>query len=305
MTISDQPCVVEGLSDLRLSWIFEGPSVRISHYRCIAPAAGAGVEQAQPSHVIAFPLRGSFLLRGAGADALIDANCALLLNRGAAYRSSHPAGGGDEGSGIVIEEAQLIEAVAERDPRAADAHGGPFRKAWVPSSPRSYLLLRALLRELRAGQPDVARLEERAFLLVEDVLASLGDGQQQAHAAVRQARSRERVEAAKAVLNAHFAEKVRLRELARGLGVSPFHLCRVFRRETGLPIHRYLNRLRLRAALEGVEAGGGDLAGVALKTGFSSHSHFTASFRREFGMAPRQLEASLGKILTAPPPRGA
>lgn len=287
----------DGLGNLRVAWLFEGPSLRISRYACVAPLAGPGEEQRQPGHVVAFPLKGSFLLRGGCGTRLIDPNCALLLNRGAPYTSSHPAGGGDEGVGIVVEEAQLLDAVRELDPRGADAASGPFRRAWVPSAPGTCLRLRGLLQALRSGTSDAAGIEERAFGLVGEALASLSGGRDAAPG--RDARVRERVEAARAILNARFAEKLRLGELAAALGTSPFHLCRAFRRETGLPIHRYLNRLRLRAALEGVEDGRPDLAGVALRAGFSSHSHFSAAFRREFGVAPRELRRAVSKILTA------
>lgn len=33
----------------------------------------------------------------------------------------------------------------------------------------------------------------------------------------------------------------------------------------------------------------GDLTDIALSFGFSSHSHFTDSFRREFGIPPSRL----------------
>ena len=51
---------------------------------------------------------------------------------------------------------------------------------------------------------------------------------------------------------------------ARSLYVSTFHLCRLFKHETGMPIHHYLNRLRLRAALEPVVGGTGDLGELAV-----------------------------------------
>ncbi len=53
-------------------------------------------------------------------------------------------------------------------------------------------------------------------------------------------------------------------------------------------MHRYLTRLRLRAALEKLAEPRVDLTVLALDVGFSSHSHFTRSFQREFGLAPSQ-----------------
>ncbi|NOT06869.1 MAG: helix-turn-helix transcriptional regulator, partial [Gemmatimonadales bacterium] len=74
--------------------------------------------------------------------------------------------------------------------------------------------------------------------------------------------------------------------LARRLGVSPYHLCRVFREATGTTLHAYRLDLRLRAALEQLDLPGAPLSRLAHELGFSSHSHFTATLRRRFGTTP-------------------
>ena len=100
---------------------------------------------------------------------------------------------------------------------------------------------------------------------------------------------RDYVEDAKALLQRRFRERLRLDDIARALYVSTCHLCRLFKEETGVPIHRYLNQLRLQQALEDLAGGEADLTDLALGLGFSSHSHFTAVFRREFGVPPSQV----------------
>jgi AraC-like DNA-binding protein len=62
-----------------------------------------------------------------------------------------------------------------------------------------------------------------------------------------------------------------------------------------MPIHRYLTRLRLRAALERLAGGVHDLTALALEIGFSSHSHFTDVFRREFGRTPSAVRRDAGR----------
>ena len=46
--------------------------------------------------------------------------------------------------------------------------------------------------------------------------------------------------------------------------------------------------VRLRASLDRVAAGE-DLSALAFDLGFSSHSHFSASFRRAFGVTPSRV----------------
>jgi AraC-like DNA-binding protein len=82
-----------------------------------------------------------------------------------------------------------------------------------------------------------------------------------------------------------------------------FHLCRLFRRRTGLTIHAYRHHLRLRNALEPLEQADADLLALALDLGYSGHSHFTALFRRQFGIVPSRLRDRLA--MTAPDHRQA
>ncbi|MGH3113830.1 MAG: helix-turn-helix domain-containing protein [Gaiellaceae bacterium] len=89
---------------------------------------------------------------------------------------------------------------------------------------------------------------------------------------------------------------------------SPFHLARVFRERTGFSIHGYRNQLRLRSSLDGLFEPDVDLALLARRLGYSSHSHFTDSFRRAFGAPPSAVRragrlgelAELRTILEAP-----
>ncbi|MBP0644825.1 helix-turn-helix domain-containing protein, partial [Mycobacterium tuberculosis] len=63
----------------------------------------------------------------------------------------------------------------------------------------------------------------------------------------------------------------------------------VFRRVEGLPLHQYLLRLRLARALDRL-AGVEDLSQLAFELGFSSHSHFTATFRQVYGRSPADFQ---------------
>ena len=96
------------------------------------------------------------------------------------------------------------------------------------------------------------------------------------------------------LLGRRFTEPMTLAEIAAAIGTSPFHLCRSFRRATGTTLHEYRNQLRLRSALDRLEAAD-DLSQLALELGYSSHSHFTAAFRRSFGFTP-----SMARTVIAP-----
>jgi transcriptional regulator GlxA family with amidase domain len=93
------------------------------------------------------------------------------------------------------------------------------------------------------------------------------------------------VAATRAYIEAHYAERVGLDMLAEQVGLSPFHLVRVFQRAAGVPPHTYLESVRIRHAQQLLTQGLA-LAEVAYATGFSSQSHFTDRFRRIIGVTP-------------------
>jgi AraC family transcriptional activator of tynA and feaB len=61
-------------------------------------------------------------------------------------------------------------------------------------------------------------------------------------------------------------------------------------------LRRYTRRLRARVAAERLSTGARDLTGLGLDLGYADHSHFTNSFRREWGMPPSRFRALLGRV---------
>jgi AraC-like DNA-binding protein len=84
-----------------------------------------------------------------------------------------------------------------------------------------------------------------------------------------------------------------LRETARRVGCSPYHLSRVFTQEMGISLTAYRNRVRVLHALNAIEAGRTDLAGLAAELGFADHAHLTRTVRHECGHTPRALRRLL------------
>jgi AraC-like DNA-binding protein len=98
------------------------------------------------------------------------------------------------------------------------------------------------------------------------------------------------VKRAREYLEAHYDQNVSLDELAAAAVVSPFHLARLFRQQTGLPPHAYLTHLRITHAKQRL-AQGQPIADVAAAVGFSDQSHLTRWFKRIVGVTPGQFTA--------------
>ncbi|MFN7942983.1 MAG: AraC family transcriptional regulator [Thermoanaerobaculia bacterium] len=99
----------------------------------------------------------------------------------------------------------------------------------------------------------------------------------------------------------HFTENCSLTRVAAAMRVSVFYLAHRFRERCGVSIHRFVDQLRLRAALAELAAGDRDLTDLALRLGYSNHSHFSARFRRAFGTTPSAYRAS--RCVPRPPVR--
>ena len=285
---------IETRAHLEIEWVFTSPLVRLSRYRCSA-GQGRPLEQTQPWNVIAFPDHGAFEMAQAGPATVVDANSVLFLTAHVPYRTRHPAAGAgcDGGSGIVLSDTLLLDVIERRDAGVAERPQAPFVATQAPISSRGAMLERLLQRfAAQSGGADRVAVEETALALAAEAVAIPYRNRAPRTERESARRRRELVEAARLFLAERFRNVVSLDQVARGLGTSAYHLARCFKRQTGLTLHRYLTRLRLREALNRVDACRGELTELALDLGFSSHSHFSAAFRREFGVTPSRFGAS-------------
>lgn len=97
------------------------------------------------------------------------------------------------------------------------------------------------------------------------------------------------VEKALWYIESHFAEDITLDDIARGGGVSRFHLSRAFAAATSHSVIGYLRGRRLTEAGRRLAQGAPDILDVALEAGYGSHEAFTRAFRDFFGVTPEQV----------------
>jgi len=87
------------------------------------------------------------------------------------------------------------------------------------------------------------------------------------------------------LLRADLTATLTLADLARAVGLSPWHLNRVFSRTVGMPPHAWRNQWRLAQAKHQLR-GGQSAAEVAASLGFADQSHLHRLFKRAFGVTP-------------------
>ena len=92
-------------------------------------------------------------------------------------------------------------------------------------------------------------------------------------------------------LSLHFREPLALDDAARALGVSRYHLSRVFSQRIGSSFSDYLSFLRLNDAQELLLGTDRSISDIALDCGFLSQRTFNRAFQKLFRTTPRQFRA--------------
>lgn len=261
------------------------PLVGVGAFRCAPDHPHFEDSGLIRNHCFAFPRTASVIEHDSGERFVGDQTRISLYNSGQAYRRSVVSPEGDHSDYFVVAPHVLREALEVRRAPTADADDTRlFWRSHVFSEPSLYLRQRRLFQAVGTGHLDAFEIESAVVSLLDDVLTSVT----QRAGAVPAKTRRAFVEDAQRLLAQRFAESLSLEDIARSLGVSAFHLCRVFRAQTGTSLHQHRDQLRLRAALNRLERDE-DLTTIGLDVGYSSHSHFTAAFRRAFGVAPSRL----------------
>jgi AraC family transcriptional activator of pobA len=174
--------------------------------------------------------------------------------------------------------------------RAANGTGG----RWLHLTPPAYAEVVAMLAELQtewqAGTPEGILLTRGLFLRLLVALA-------RRYAAVHEGGGRTAapadspheatVAAAVAYLDDHFAETLRIEQVASSVFLSPDHFTKVFSAAMGRTPSDYLRHLRLERAKVLLRTTDAPVSAVAAQSGFGDPAYFVRTFRAATGLTPR------------------
>ena len=89
-------------------------------------------------------------------------------------------------------------------------------------------------------------------------------------------------------ISENYMHPVTTLDVARAVSFSPNHLSRKFHRVTGIGLHEYLVFIRLHHAAQELISTEDSITAIALRCGFSDSNYFKDSFKKKYGVTPRQ-----------------
>jgi AraC-like DNA-binding protein len=291
---------------LQTTLLYQTSWLSLRQVACRPDHKGPGAIEDQPGDSLILPLRGAFLKHLSPREqVLAEPGQALFFAAGRPYRISHPVAG-DDCLAVDLDASTWSEILTAA--AGVDDLRSPALAAHGLLPPPAMAARQLLWRRIGCGVAEPLEIEETSLALLAAAVRAARREVKPARRPDGRSRRRQQVEAAKLLLLTRPEERWTLRDLARQVYASPYHLAHVFREESGLPVHQYHLRARLARAVDELLDSERDLAAIALDLGFAHHSHFTAAFRRQVGLAPREFrrrasvrEASqVRKILTAP-----
>lgn len=98
-----------------------------------------------------------------------------------------------------------------------------------------------------------------------------------------------KIEQALSYINEHLSEDLSVDTLAGQAYISKYHFMRRFKELTGCSVHQYVTQKRLLAAARLLRSGV-SAQNACARCGFQDYSAFQRSFRRQFGMTPRDMQ---------------
>lgn len=90
----------------------------------------------------------------------------------------------------------------------------------------------------------------------------------------------------------HLNEDINIDNLAKTAMLSPFYYQRLFSRLVKKPVAEYIKLRRMAKATEALLQENQRILDIALELGFSSHEHFTRTFKDTFGMTPAEYRSN-------------
>jgi two-component system response regulator YesN len=98
---------------------------------------------------------------------------------------------------------------------------------------------------------------------------------------------------AKEFIWGNYNKDISLQKMAGAVGISPFYLSHLFRKEMGISFLEYLTSVRISAAKKLLEQTNLSILEICLQAGYQDPSHFAKIFKKKEGLRPAEYRKKL------------
>lgn len=266
--------------------LFRSDLVKVGSFECSADDPCQRLTDILDNDVFVVPQRPVWIRRDSGSFRFAEPGAILMHRAGSTLQRRFSTAGGERTYWFGVHPDVFVETL-QRHNLSTRQMGGA-----LIVEPQFRYRLALFLRQLEGLPSDRFAVEEAVLTLFFEVCEMRASRLNFSQPARPRTDGRQRLLAdkARAYLDAHLAESVGLETVAEEVGASLYHLCRVFRRQTGMTMHAYRTRQRLGKVLDSLVAGRSEtLSDLALDAGFASHSHLSRVFQEALGMPPSAI----------------
>jgi AraC-like DNA-binding protein len=96
----------------------------------------------------------------------------------------------------------------------------------------------------------------------------------------------------KRYIHENYTMELSLKHLAGLVFVSPFHLCRIYKQETGMTPIQYIIHYRIEVSKQHLSSSDETIGTIAKKVGYDSETYFQNIFKKITGLTPGQYRAT-------------
>ena len=265
--------------------VFSSPLIDVGAFRCDVGHPSFRDSGPTEHNLFVFPRTSVIIQHEHERPFVTNPNVVTMYNLGQAYERRPVSARGDYCEWFGVDRSLALDVVRAFDLAIDDRPDRPFRFSRVMSDAVTYARQRRLFDRLCSVAVPALVVEETVVHLLERVVSHSYRVDTIRPEAMSK-RQRAAVDQAERLLSARFEASLSLGDIAQRVGLSPYQLCRAFRSATGRTLGEFRQHLRIRSSLERLSETSESITDIALGLGFSSHSHFTYAFRREFGFAP-------------------
>ena len=268
--------------------LYRSDLIKVGTFVCDVAHPCFSVSESLDNDVFVLPKRPVWIRRNAGEYRFVEPGAILMHRAGSMLERRRASGTGERTYWFGVHPDVFVDALRRHDLSTEEMGGA------LIADPQLRYRLALFLKHLEQSPSDRLAVEEEVLTLFFEICERRAEKVKKISKARLGTATRQRrlVDRARAYLDAHLSETTGLEKVAQDAGTSLYHLCRVFREQTGLTMHAYRTRQRLGYVLDRlVDGRAANLTELALDTGFASHSHLSRVFQKQMGVPPSTIRA--------------